>query len=44
MQWLNEKEKLEDFINQNISYDEIGKMFIFFGEEFKKAEKKIGIN
>ena len=43
MQWLNEKEKLEDFINQNISYDEIGKMYNVSGAAIRKAAQRIGI-
>ena len=37
MQWLNEKEKLEDLINQNISYNEIGKMYNVSGAAIRKA-------
>ena len=43
MQWLNEKEKLEDLINQNISYNEIGKMYNVSGAAIRKAAQRIGI-
>lgn len=43
MQWLNEKEKLEDLINQNISYNEIGKMYNVSGAAIRKVAQRIGI-
>lgn len=43
MQWINEKEKLEELINQGIAYDEIGKMYNVSGAAIRKAAPKIGI-
>ena len=43
MQWLNEKETLEELINQGLSYDEIGKMYNTSGAAIRKAAPRIGI-
>lgn len=43
MQWLNEREKLEELINQGLSYDEIGKMYNVSGAAIRKAASRIGI-
>lgn len=43
MQWINEKEKLKEFINQGLSYDEIGKMYNVSGAAIRKAAPRIGI-
>ena len=43
MQWINEKEKLEELINQGIAYDEIGKMYNVSGGAIRKVAPRIGI-
>lgn len=43
MQWLNEKEKLKELINQGLIYDEIGKMYNVSGAAIRKAAQRIGI-
>lgn len=43
MQWLNEKEKLEELINQGLSYNEIGKLYNVSGAAIRKAASRIGI-
>lgn len=43
MQWLNEKEKLKELINQGLSYDEIGKLYNVSGAAIRKAAPRIGI-
>ena len=42
--WVNEKEKLEDLILvQNLSYEEIGRLYGCSGSNIKKVANKIGI-
>ena len=42
--WVNEKEKLEDLILvQNLSYEEIGRLYGCSGANIKKVANKIGI-
>ena len=43
MQWINEREKLEELINQGLSYNEIGKMYNVSGAAIRKAAPRIGI-
>ena len=43
MQWLNEREKLEELINQGLSYNEIGKMYNVSGAAIRKAAPRLGI-
>lgn len=43
MQWLNEKVKLEELINQGLSYDEIGKMYNVSGAAIRKIAPRLGI-
>lgn len=44
MQWINEKEKLKELINQGISYDEIGKIYNVSGAAIRKVAPRIGID
>lgn len=43
MQWINKKERLEELINQGLSYDKIGKMYNVSGAAIRKAAPRIGI-
>lgn len=43
MQWLKEKETLEELINQGVSYEEIGRIFSVSGNAIRRAAIRIGI-
>ena len=42
--WINEKQNLENLINKGIAYTEIGRMYGVTIGAVKKAAKKLGIN
>jgi len=41
--WINEKERLEELINQKSTYEEIGRKYGVTGAAIKKAAKRLGI-
>lgn len=41
--WINEKERLEELIKQKNAYEEIGRKYGVTGASVKKAAKKLGI-
>ena len=44
MNWLQEKEQLEKFLKDNISYEEMGRYYGVSGAAVKKQLKKIGFD
>ena len=42
MDWLQEKEQLEKFLKDNISYEEMGRYYGVSGTAVKKQLKKMG--
>lgn len=44
MQWLCEKERLQNLINEGVSYNEIGKLYNVSGAAIRKAASRIGIS
>jgi len=41
--WLNEKEKLQQWINDGVTYEEIGRKYGCSGENIRKQAKKLGL-
>ena len=41
--WINEKERLEELIKQKNTYEEIGRKYGVTGAAVKKAAKRLGI-